>query len=260
MDNRQNIQDELKSLQSSLTASNDPAPFAVPEGYFDGLSASVLAKIKGAEPSAGEEISGLSPLLAGISRKTAYSVPSGYFEDSLLSLTALGAEPESPVLQSIGKTIPYTIPDGYFETVPQAVMNRVVQPAVKVVPLFARRWIRMAAAAVVGGALCVAGLRYFGTTDNAQPFATDTNRDTAKTEMAKTNASPLPELKTVSTTELDAFVNEVRAPITKSGTTTQQSKTVEVKALLKDVSASEMEEFLSEVPTLDEDLFTTDVP
>ena len=55
---------------------------AVPEGYFDQLAASILDKIK-AEQTAKLEISALSPILSDLQHNQVFEVPTGYF--SLLS-------------------------------------------------------------------------------------------------------------------------------------------------------------------------------
>lgn len=259
MNNRPHIPNNLNYPQGGLPTPDGPAPFSVPEGYFDGLAASILAKAKAGEASSAEEIHSLSPLLASVPRTMPYAVPPGYFEQSLAGLTAFASETESTLLQSIGTNTPYTVPQGYFEAFSQSVLDKVSRPQAKVVRLFARRWMRIAAAAVVSGALCVAGLRYLNTSSTPQSFANNAGSDTAQNQIAKTGKAALPELKTVSTTELKAFVKEVRIPTAKLNAAQRPGK-VELKTLLKDVSATEMEAFLSEVPTPDEDIFITDVP
>jgi len=82
MSSRNAIQDELKSLGSSLPVTDNPF-FSVPQGYFEELADSILAKVKASEiltPQA--ELNELSPLLAGIPKVTPYSVPSFYFEEA----------------------------------------------------------------------------------------------------------------------------------------------------------------------------------
>ena len=70
MNNQNNIQDELRGLNSNLPAYNSQQnPFSVPEGYFDGLAAFVLAKIKGQNTSVADELKDISPFLANLSRE-----------------------------------------------------------------------------------------------------------------------------------------------------------------------------------------------
>src|SRR5690242_253919 len=110
MDNQNNIQDELRGLNSSLPVNNSQPPFSVPEGYFNGLAASILAKVKGQSSAAADELQELSPLLAGIPKTIPYTVPEGYFEQNMASLLFLVNEAESPVLAAIDKAMPYSVP------------------------------------------------------------------------------------------------------------------------------------------------------
>jgi hypothetical protein len=53
----------------------------VPDGYFDSLSARILAKIKDEELiNASQEIQNLSPVLFSLKDKNVFTVPAGYFE------------------------------------------------------------------------------------------------------------------------------------------------------------------------------------
>jgi hypothetical protein len=125
MSTRNTIQDELNELNSGLNPPSDNSPYSVPEGYFEGLASSVLAKIKREMPiSATEEIAQLSPMLAGISKKLPYSVPENYFQSNIDGLGALTSETEdSLVLSFIEKEMPYEVPVGYFASVSDQVLE-----------------------------------------------------------------------------------------------------------------------------------------
>lgn len=100
--------------------------FSVPEGYFDGLAGSIMNRIKTEEVSgAREEISLLSPTLAGLSREMPYEIPRSYFDN--LSERILNQRPEAKVVS--------------MNTARRSIMPR---------------WMKMAAAA------CIAGLLFFG--------------------------------------------------------------------------------------------------
>jgi hypothetical protein len=65
-----------------LQVAGKQMPQDVPAGYFDTLSDSILAKVKAQpEQTVTEELSALSPLLAGISKSNVYEVPVGYFDE-----------------------------------------------------------------------------------------------------------------------------------------------------------------------------------
>ena len=236
MNSRDNIQDELNDMHSDLPSHTELTPFAVPEGYFEGLASSVLSKIKGQQaPSASQEIAELSPLLATISRSMPYAVPSGYFQTTIEELPFLTAEdPQSAILSLVERITPYEVPTGYFEDLPEQVLNNVA-PKAKVVPIIRRRWMRLAAAAMITGIMGLSGYFYFtqkGRLDADKPIAA--------------------QLKNVSIRELDDFIKT--ADIASSSTETAQRKAAsetEVQKMLTSVSDRELDAFLSQVPADD---------
>ena len=231
MDSNKNINDELNELNSGLPGAPGPV-YSVPEGYFDGLAASVLARIKGGDSSQ-NELSQLSPFLAGISRKMPYAVPEGYFESTIENLSALTSDEDSLVLSFISRENVYEVPLGYFANFPEQIMEKLSRREARVVPIMKRKWVRMAVAAMVTGVLILSGITYFNTgkTDGNQPVAV--------------------EIKKASTEELDAFVQAAGAEVQGEQNTAQNSAAV--KNLLKDVSDEELEAFLDQVPVEEEE-------
>jgi hypothetical protein len=227
-------------MNSNLPSHTDQNPFSVPEGYFEGLASSVLAKIKGQqEVTAAGEISELSPLLAGISRTMPYVLPSNYFQTTIEELPFLtGEDPKSAILALVERVTPYKVPSGYFIDLPDGVLNKVSTPKAKVIPIVRRRWMRLVAAAVVTSIISLSGYFYF-----SQRNAVNVDRPIAQ------------QLKNVSTKELDEFIKT--ADITTASTETVQAKVAgktEVQKMLTDVSDKELDAFLAQVPTDDEDL------
>jgi hypothetical protein len=237
MNNRDNIQDELNGLNSNLPPKQNP--FSVPEGYFEGLAASVMAKIKGREASARGEIAELSPLLAGISRTMPYAVPDGYFQTTIEELPFLtGEDPQSAILSLVERVTPYEVPTGYFANLPGQILERLSAPRAKVVPMAKKGWMRLAAAAMITGIIGLSGYFYFNQKNNF-----DADKPIAQ------------QLKNVSTTELSEFIKT--ADITAASTEMAQTATTsqkEVEKMLTDVSDKELDAFLAQVPTDDEDL------
>jgi hypothetical protein len=86
-------------------------PMSAPAGYFDQLSAAVMARIadedKTAVPvtEAREELEALSPFLAGMSRTMPFPVPAGYFNQLsttiMEGLTDVSAPAAMPVIRRI---------------------------------------------------------------------------------------------------------------------------------------------------------------
>src|SRR5690606_31911008 len=99
-----------------------------------------------------EELSTLSPLLQGLSKKMDYSLPEGYFEqltpDTEMVSDSQSASEEiaqlSPLLNSIDRRNLYSVPAGYFEN-----LAVIPETSAKVVSITRKNWFRYAAAAVV---------------------------------------------------------------------------------------------------------------
>jgi len=128
MTRKDNILQELSELNSTLATITPQNPYNVPVGYFDGLAAQLLNRIKAMEAAnAVEELGYLSPVLSGSSKQMPFSVPQGYFER--LAEKAMQSISESsdyqtaneelatlsPLLNGLKKEMPYTVPQGYFE-------------------------------------------------------------------------------------------------------------------------------------------------
>lgn len=233
MNSRNTIQDELNALNSGLN-SNSNNPYSVPEGYFDGLAASVLAKIKGVTPvSAMEELVELSPVLAGVPKKMPYAVPEDYFQSNIEGLTAFTSESdESLVLSFIEKDMPYEVPTGYFANVPEQVLEKIASKGAKVVPM-RRKWMRLAVAATVTGIMAVSGFFYFNNRGN-NGAAND----------------PVTAVKKASTEELNAFINTTAVTDDKSQVTVNNNPKTE--RIFADVSDKELNDFLDQMPADDE--------
>lgn len=244
MNNRNTIKSELNELNSGLDAHSDATPYSVPEGYFENLAASVLAKIKGEEPvSASEEIAQLSPLLAGISRNLPYSVPDGFFEDNLEGLKAFTSESEeSLVLSFVDRQMPYEVPAGYFANLPEQVLEKLSHRPAKLVPI-RRRWTRLAVTAMLTGLVALSGILYFN------------NRASHSTNEGAASVPVAVQLKKVSTEELNEFIKNAAIDITDDKaqvTAKNRSPKKETRQLFNDVSDRELEAFLNQMPTEEE--------
>ena len=241
MNSRNTIQDELNELNSGLNTNSNNTPYSVPEGYFEGLAASVLAKIKGEMPvSASEEIAQLSPLLAGISRKSPYSVPDDYFQSNIDSLNTFTSESEeSLVLSFIDKEMPHRVPTGYFANLPEQILEKVSGRDSKVIPLMKRKWMRLAVAAMVTGIIAISGIVYFNNRGGNTAPAGD----------------PTVAVKKASTQELNDFLKTTTlVDVNDMSKTTATTPKTERKNLFNDVSDKELQAFLNQVPTDDDDL------
>ena len=171
-----------------------------------------------------------------------YSVPEGFFEESIGSLPALTAD-EDPVLFGNGpKTLPFDVPTGYFQQLPAQILDRLPKQEAPVVQMNAvtrkgSKWMKMAVAAAVAGVLAISGLRYF---NSADPAIT-----------APEGQSIARELKAFSDSELESFVRNTDAG-SNLATRKKPARKGEA-ALLKDVSDKELEAFLDQFPSDDDD-------
>ena len=260
MDNEENIQDELNSLNSNLPVNTNQPLFSVPEGYFDGLASRIMAKVTGRDPAAAGELQGLSPLLASLPKNTPYVVPDGFFDENIGRLPFLFREEESPVVTAIGKELPYTVPDGYFEQLPEKIMARLVRPKAKVVPFFSRTWMRAAVAAMIGGIVFIAGYRLLNGNAEAPPETAYRPADTTQKQIAKNEpARVVQDIEKLSTRELDAFISAVPLlPAKEQDKDYSPGEKSDVVTLLKDVSEKDIEAFLDALPVADESLFVID--
>ncbi|MBD0375726.1 MAG: hypothetical protein ICV51_08880 [Flavisolibacter sp.] len=244
MNSRNAIQNELREMNSSLPYNVKEPVFNVPEFYFDNFASSVLARIKGEQAvTAAEELQQLSPVLAAIPKKMPYETPENYFTGIADELPML-MKPEvlSPVLAQHDKKMPYKVPDGYFDSLPATIKARINKPKAKVIALNSRRWLRMAAAAMIIGIIVIGGILYFRGQETIDP------NEHPQAWIAR-------ELKEVSKKDLDEFIKTVgintSRDMAQKGNLHSDS---EVRKLLQDVSATEIGAFLNTIPTDDEDL------
>ena len=231
MNRYKNIQDELNELKSSLKVGIEPV-FNLPEGYFENFAHTVLERIRLNEADAHSEIGTLSPLLASLSRKMPLTVPENYFEEISPAIRK-----DSEILSSIGKGMPYSVPPHYFDDLADAVQSRVWVPKAKVVP-FRKRALRMTAAAVITGLIAISGWVYF-------------NQDNSSVSVNETGKWVTNKLDGVSNQELEEFI-KITSTEGVSEPIAATSKP-EVRNLLSDVSDSDLDNFLAEMPE-DEEL------
>lgn len=240
MNKRINIEQELVELNSLLPADLNKPVFGLPDDYFENFASSVLERLKEENTaiSTNEELSELSPLLAGLPKKTPFHVPETYFNSLADDIPAIIGDEKLPErLQDLDRKLPYQVPADYFSHFAGKMLEQVAPKQAKVVPL-RTRWMRMAAAAVVTGLLVMSGYFYF-------------NRNTTNPE-AQSQEWVAKHLKGISDKDLEEFVNTAEPAGNEVAQSGNAAK--EVRTMLQDVSTSEMDAFLAQMPTDDEDL------
>jgi len=245
MEQRDNILQELREMNSDLAGFRQQSVFQVPGGYFDNLAGEILKKVKALEAaSAKEELAFLSPILSTISNTAPYSVPAGYFEafeNKLKEIVFAGndqtvkeeLEGLSPLLGQLKDKPTYSVPEGYFEQLKGSNRSAGHATKAKVIPITRRKWFRYAAAAIVVGVVATIGFTLLNKKETIDPS------DKSFSWIQK-------NMKKVSTDDINEFVelaNTASADIVKS-----ESKD-EISNLLKDVSDKEIQDFLNDTQT-----------
>lgn len=255
MTQKDNILQELKELNSRLADIEVQNVYMVPAGYFDGLAAQVMARIKAMEAdNAADELDALYPQLGKLSRKMPYSLPKDYFEtlpDNVLKAihtSGQSAKDElaaiSPFLSSLKKETLYSVPEGYFESLPVTNQKEGIKPTVKVVSLFNRTWFRYAAAAVVTGIIILAGFQLF---------------TTEKEPGGKALAKFTRDVKKMDDQQKDDMIDFFDAGLDGKETAqvnTDAKNSQEVKELLEGVSEEELKDFQEQTEAIEEVLMT----
>jgi hypothetical protein len=243
MSARDNILTELKELDSSLSGVSLVNAYQVPAGYFDGFASTMLNLVKAMEiMDAGEELSLLSPVINDIDRTMPFAIPANYFnglekklmEGVLASESAEESETLSPLLSGLKKNNPYTVPDNYFEGLVNIAKNNEPRKEAKIISISARRWFRVAAAAVVISFITVGAFLF-------------TRKDTIS-PVDKSYAWVKKSIKQVSTDDLDQFIDmsDEQIPVIASVTPGK-----EAKELVNNLSDEQIQHFLDDVKETD---------
>jgi hypothetical protein len=238
MAQKDNILQELNELESSLAGQFPQNTYAVPAGYFEGLAGQVLNRIKAMEAAtASEELSYLSPMLNDLSKEMPYKVPAGYFEDTAATILNVvrddseNAKEElesiSPLLSGLKKEMPYEVPAGYFQNLNTAAP---ADKSAKVVSI-SRKWFRYAAAAIAVGILATTGIIIINNRNNPEKSLARLEKKIEK-DIEKSSDNELREFIQYTDAGNDLAINEPKE---------------EIKAMLKDVSESELQNFLEDI-------------
>lgn len=245
MTTRNTILNELRDLASSLGNFSPQNIYTVPNGYFEGLPAQILDRVKALEAiNAKEELEYLSPLLSNVSKEMPYSVPAGFFQhlsDGVMKSISNNSnhqtsekeiESLSSLLSGLKNKNPYSVPAGYFESL------EMKRQETKVVSMTRRRWYRLAVAAAVIGIVAIGGLLFI------KPGQIDPNKNPQAWINKNVN-------KKVSQDKLDEFVKLAEDETVNMIPENDVTKQAEIKELMKDVSEKEIEDFLNDAIALE---------
>ena len=245
METRSTILNELNGISPTVAQVGTNLPYQVPQGYFEGLAAAILQRIKTESLDAQQEVETLSPLLAGLSKKMPFSVPEGYFSElsgnvvgGVKAIDFVNEELEiiSPLMQELkGKNV-YEVPQGYFEDLAGNVLDKVRErkPA-KVVSMNAgRRFMRYAVAAVVAGAIAIGGWFYFG----------NSNTKVTEQQIAAT-IDPISDDAKVSDEEMADYLETETLPVAINTATSEEMNETDIKEMLTEATEDELQQFIT---------------
>jgi len=251
MTQRNNILQELGELNSSLVNLTPENVYSVPAGYFDGLTETMLNRIKAINAAnAVDELNYLAPSLSKISKQNLYAVPAGYFdtlaENAMQSIRESNdyqtaqeeIESLSPLLSSLKKQVPYSVPQDYFENI-----EAPVKPEAKVISITHRKWFRYAAAAVVVGIVALSGLLIFGIRKEAG---------------AKPLANFKRDIKKMDEAQKDNLIDFLDAGMNGKETAQVNTdvKSQEIKQLLQGIPDEELKDFQQQTEDIEDVLMT----
>jgi hypothetical protein len=213
--------------------------FQVPDGYFDGFAAQVLARIKTGK--VGEEE--LPPIFRQISRITPYQLPEGYFDEL------------SPVLTVAHDRSTYRVPEGYFAELPERILEKVVPNVLR--PITAAKVIPMERAATGGKVLKGHWWKYSSVAAIAACFLLIFNWPQVGNKAGEVAMKPdlTQALHKVSDQEMQAYLDDERTlladPVNNS-TATLDMNEGDVKSFLGDVSDKDLKQYMEEHGKADE--------
>lgn len=146
MINDPNILKEIEEISPMLARLHGTNVFKVPDGYFTELSERILDVVTFSN-------------IGSLSRDKIQDVPVGYFETLSSSIMqrikAETVEDENelgsyPALEALGRHNVFEVPEGYFDNLSVNIIGTIKRESpAKVIPIFARKVWRYAAAAVI---------------------------------------------------------------------------------------------------------------
>jgi hypothetical protein len=250
MNTLNDILNELIELNSQLATVQSAQVYSVPEEYFDLLPSIMMARVKALEARDVKEETGIiSTFVGGLDRGMPYEVPGSYFqtlpgiavtlnknmeEDSVHEIETL-----SPLLNSLKNKETYSVPAGYFEQ-----LSPVSEKAygARVIPFTHRSWFRIAAAAVVAGALLISGLFVYNRGQQARTPIAVVGKEIRK--MNDTQKAELMDLMDAGLTGNET----VKAPV--------EVKSKEIRSMLQDIPREQLEELEAQTEDIQDVLMT----
>jgi hypothetical protein len=288
MQGKENISEELRQISGLVADISREELFKVPEGYFEGFAGRVLELVRAGEAMelspalsglrhlpvyeapagyfedfagkmlthihASEELAGISSLLSGISKKTPFSAPEGYFDQpgeyfsKLMGKAGVEAvaplagaeEPLSPLLAGLRDKAVYQVPEGYFDGLADSILIKTGKQSgqARIVSVgLGRKWVKYAAAAIVAGMIVMGG--WLGLHHSAAPGGTGDYASVLSKELYKATDQ---EIQNYLEDQDDHTLNDV---VTNSSATLEINDS-DARNLLGEVPDEELKTYAEE--------------
>ncbi|MEO7531567.1 MAG: hypothetical protein ABIS69_09150 [Sediminibacterium sp.] len=189
MENKQEILQELQDISPLIAGIQAVNPFRVPEEYFAAFPGIVLEKVRIESLLVGGT-AGTYAVPAGYFEGLSTSIL-GKIKTAVFINNEVSAELEevAALLNTISRQNVYTVPADYFTSVDFATAAKNVKKEAKVVTLrIARKWMQYAAAAVMAGILVTGAFLY---TDNNEDLGKITELPDVSSGLNKVSESDL---------------------------------------------------------------------
>ena len=217
MDELKNIKEEISTIAPLVSKIGNAVPFQIPKGYFEHLPSAILDNIY-------SESAQLT-----IKTETPYSIPDGYFNrltDSIFDRIKLETladniegndNIETPILPFISKVEVNKLLEGNIEQEQKGIFGKLKSMALPKPGTIRhlRRWVPVAAAAIVGGILVTAAFLY----TDSKSYLKGTNHSSGAMLTAPIN----PLVDSVDSADADQTIEE-ETPTKEEETTMQLPK------------------------------------
>jgi len=239
----QDIIQELSDLGSSLSNLTPENVYSVPNGYFENFPNQIL------------DLVSTTVWMSSLPREIPYQVPKGYF-DGLEErvMAAIRNHPDyqtskeelesvSPILNSLSRRPVYAVPQGYFENFKIAKEQK--RATTKLFSITRQRWFKVAAAAVIVGAVALTGFLVYN----------NNHKDAAGRTLAKFEK----EVKKIDDVKkTDSLIEFMDAGLNQKelASNHRSLKADDVQQLLQDVSTDELRDFNDQSKDIEDVMMT----
>ncbi|MEX6690802.1 hypothetical protein QTN47_25060 [Danxiaibacter flavus] len=229
MEDRKNIQEELREIAPLLQNTPKTNVFRVPGGYFTELPSLISEK---------------THTLQFSNTRVPYAAPHGYFDDlpgiimkKIAETSAVSSEEElseiAPTLVTIGRKNVFSVPDNFFSALDITPYNKDVdEPQARIVPLKRRNWYTYASAAIISGLILLGGFAWLKDNNYHHQFNKVKNTDMQAA------------VSTISDAEISHFLDHQVVMPEQGAASMEEFHEPDVNEVINNMSNQEIMEYL----------------